>query len=277
MKHSGEALIKRQQLEWAKGLELITDADGYCQSPEANLPWLTEKTRRSFAAADGHEFGGEGRRAKIAALHSSSALAVNFFDYWSTSNREPLRSALDLTNEIEAVEFEQKFETGVGSRSPNLDVVLCLRGNGLLAIESKFAESFRSSSKGTVQEKYFADGTAKWTSRGLVGAQKAASELKGGGGYNYVDAAQLLKHMLGLAGSNKDWNLLLLWYAPTAQVESQMAEEARQFGLMLGTDACRFTEMSYQKLWRSLEPLLSEEHRGYREYMKHRYFGGWNA
>lgn len=56
-----------------------------------------------------------------------------------------------------------------------------------------------------------------------------------------------------------------------------MAEEARQFRLMLCADAGRFTELSYQKLWRSLEPLLSEGHQEYRDYLKRRYFSGWNA
>lgn len=124
---------------------------------------------------------------------------------------------------------------------------------------------------------YFAAGSAKWTSKGLVGAQKAASELKEGRGYNDLDAAQLLKHMLGVAGSRKDWRLLRLWYAPTSHVEAEMAEEARQFRLMHGADAGRFTEMSDQKLWRSLEPLLSEGHQEYRDYLKRRYFSGWNA
>jgi hypothetical protein len=256
--HSGEAQIKRQQLAWAREAELLTDDDGYCHAPEANLPWLTEKTRSNFAAADGNEFGGVGRRAKIAALHSSSALAVNFFDYWSVRNAEPLRRALASATVIESVAFEQKYATGVGSRRPNLDVVLALRGNGLLAIESK----------------YFAGGTGKWTSRGLVGAQRAASEFRAGRVYKYLDAAQLLKHMLGLAATEREWSLLLLWYAPSAEMEKEMAKEAEEFRASLGPDAGRFAEMSYQLLWRRLEPLLTDEHRKYREYMKRRYFCG---
>ena len=80
--HPDESLIKLRQRTWAESIDLTLDAAGYCMSPDSNLPWLSPQTRAEFESADGNEFGSDGARAKIAALHSSSALAVNLFDYW---------------------------------------------------------------------------------------------------------------------------------------------------------------------------------------------------
>lgn len=72
--------MKSQQAKWAALAGLLVDDRGYCTSPDGNLPWLTKQTKAEFMAADGHKLAA-GRRATIAALHSSSALAVNVFDY----------------------------------------------------------------------------------------------------------------------------------------------------------------------------------------------------
>src|SRR4051812_48580589 len=85
--------IKEKQRAWAARTPVACDGE-YCLDPKANIPWLSDETFREFLAADGNEFGtGEGR-PKIAALHSSSALAVNVFDYWRHRDKSPLAVAL---------------------------------------------------------------------------------------------------------------------------------------------------------------------------------------
>ena len=132
------SLLKDLQNAWARSCGLAVDDAGYTHRPEENLPWLTPRTRADFEAADGNEFGATRKRAKIAALHSSSALAVNVFDYWTVRNAAPLAAALNLAYPIADIRFERKFPTGVGSRAPNLDVVIAGPDRQLLAVESKF-------------------------------------------------------------------------------------------------------------------------------------------
>ncbi len=84
-------IIKTGQREWAGRNGLKVDADGYCISVEGNIfGGLSLDARREFESGDGAELGKDGKRGKIQALHSSSALACNWFDYWRDKNLEPL-------------------------------------------------------------------------------------------------------------------------------------------------------------------------------------------
>ena len=83
---------------------------------------------------------GRTRPAKMKALHSSSALAVNFFDLWTGRDPDPLKKALNLDKEILDIQFERQYPTGLAGNPPNLDVALDLEGGLTLAIESKFSE-----------------------------------------------------------------------------------------------------------------------------------------
>lgn len=264
-------LLRQTQRDWAASQGLRVDEAGYFARPKENLPWLTPRTRAAFEAADGSEFGRHGERAKIAALHSSSALAVNVFDYWTTHDPEPLATALALPYRIAEIRFEQKFPTGVGPRSPNLDVAIRSADRQLLAIESKFCEPFGSKSK-LLQDKYFPEGKGLWQAAGLPDAQKAASSLRITHSFKYIDAVQLLKHMLGLAHCGADWHLLLLWFEPDPDVGREMTDEASSFKQLLGSDGARFSWLSYQQLWSRLQGALHENDREYASYLRRRYF-----
>ncbi len=266
-----ETQIKERQRRWATGAGLNPDAAGYL-TPELNLPWLSQRTRDEFAKADGNEFGNGSGRAKIAALHSSSALAVNFFDFWRGRDLRPLAAALELGEGIRDIAFEVKLPTGVGTRMPNIDVILEDASRSCLAIESKFAETFRGAQKAGIQDKYLAGNAKRWSDCGLAGAQSAAAVLYLATKFAYLDPAQLLKHMLGLGKSDREWSLLLLWYAPTSKVAEVMKAEVARFQGMLGSDSRRFSSLSYQQLWVTLLPHLTSEHDAYREYMTQRYF-----
>jgi len=261
---------RQQQRLWAEAEGIAADSAGYLSAPEANLPWLTPGTRADFAAADGGEFGRPGQRAKIAALHSSSALAVNFFDYWTTRDPKPIAAALELDEETPEIRFEQKFPTGVGPRAPNLDIVF--RGEtSLLGIESKFCETFGP--KGSaLQAKYFPGDRELWFDAGLPGAQEAAAKLRTDSSFKFVDASQLLKHMLGLARTKADWRLLLLWFVPSPSMGHDMDAEVARFRELLGPDRDRFSCLSYQELWGRLRRNLAPCDREYEEYLTRRYF-----
>lgn len=265
-------LLRVTQRTWATSAGIGFDAKGYCGRAEENLPWLTDAIRAEFDAADGQEFGRQGKPGKAMALHSSSALAVNVFSYWKDRlPAPPLATALGVDS-ITKIRFEQRYPTGIGPKAPNIDVVLTLATAPDLAIESKFCETFGARKKTGIQDKYFPEGREVWSAVGLVGAQRAAAAERNGSNFRLLDAPQLLKHMLGLATVGRPWHLLLLWFAPTEAIAVQMASEAQEFRTLLGLDADRFSAMTYQELWTRMGPALGREDVSYAEYLEARYF-----
>lgn len=120
----GERWIRQRQAEWAakSGLTLRDPKYLYCACPEQNMPWLTASIRSDLIEGDGNEFRERNGRAKICALYSSSALAVNMFGYCVRQPSVGLSHAVGDTTPAREIRFERKFSTGVGSRSPNVDV-----------------------------------------------------------------------------------------------------------------------------------------------------------
>jgi hypothetical protein len=263
------AVIKTRQRAWAQQNSHEVDAAGYFARPETSLPWLCSPTRAEFDEADGNEFGSAGGRAKIAALHSSSALAANVFGYWRSRDRGAIARAMDVEGDVDEIQFEQKFSTGVGPRSPNVDVIIRTKPSELLAVESKFCESFGTGAK-TLREAYFK--VDRWREAGLVGAQGAANAVREGASFGRVDAPQLLKHMLGLARQSSPWHLKLLWFAPSSEAASAMNADADRFRLALGVDAKRFSATTYQELWPKIVASAKESDSQYVEYVGGRYF-----
>src|ERR1051326_8103677 len=84
------------QSEWAGPRKL--ERAGYVLDLADNLYLrrLQDETTREFRDADGSELESvRGRPAKMKALCSSSALAVNVFDYWRDKPADPLSQALE--------------------------------------------------------------------------------------------------------------------------------------------------------------------------------------
>src|SRR5262249_54846211 len=159
----------------------------------------SKETRLEFDAADGNEFSRRGEKpAKIAALHSSSALAVNFFDYWRHRDKSALAALGPRNGPITQVRFEEKFPTRIGPRSPNIDVAIRYESGRILAIESKFTEWTGHSGRKALRDAYLAGNRNAWATVGLPGAQKVAEQYLEHG-FDHLDVPQLLKHMLGLA------------------------------------------------------------------------------
>ena len=263
--------LKSRQAAWASKSGQATNDIGYFVDASFNLPWLTDEIRADFDAADGHEFGRVGTPGKISAPHSSSALAVNTFSYWSARDKAALGRALNFDG-IASIRFEQKYPTGVGNRSPNLDVVMESSTGKRLAIESKFCEPFSGRKKSPIQPKYFPAGKL-WRDAGMPGAQEVAESCSESiTGYEFLNVAQLLKHMLGLGKLGGDWRLLLLWFAPSPEIARKMLIEADRFANALTSDSIRFSAMTYQDFWAALSPYLMDTHRDYSDYMNHRYF-----
>jgi hypothetical protein len=162
------------------------DAAGYSLRLEDNL--IDGVSRNQFEAdylvGAGHELGG-----KMRAAHSSAALVVNGFAPW----RERV-STLTLAGvtHFKTLRFEAVFPTGLGGTAPHLDLVTS--GPAPVAVESKCLEYLTpktpvfSPSYNTI-----ADGRRDSPWFQLIDLLRHEPAR-----FRHLDAAQLVKHALGL-------------------------------------------------------------------------------
>ena len=281
--------IRNCQRKWARAEPLELSSTGYsCVRLENNLfrP-MNSDTFDEFKKGDGDELGG-----KMHALNSSSALACNFFDYWRhVKDASSLADALSVAD-VRGLCFEQKFPTGLSGNSPNLDVVFQVSDDSLLAIECKFTEPYSGdiAKKNRLANSYFLhkNGQKKelWGDKELHGCQDVAQQLREEElCYHHLYAAQLLKHMLGLANSkNKQfkrydkWEILYLWFDSTGKAVEHHRQEIDEFIKAVGNNdgvvgaGGKIRVMTYQKLFEKLSKKLDASHEEYREYLAQRYF-----
>lgn len=235
---------------------------------------LSPETRAEFANGDGSELGESGKRGKMQALHSSSALACNVFEYWRGRDAWPLAHALMVDEGIASVGFERKYPTGLRGNAPNLDVVLTAPSGRVVAIECKFLESYDS--HGTrFKPKYFESARGLWRVAGFPGCQALAERLYSGElRYRWLNAEQLLKHMLGLhKGPYEQWALLYLWYEVPGAASDEHAAEVEELASVVVGDSIDFRAITYQSVFRALEASAVESDHDYLAYLGKRYFG----
>lgn len=259
---------------WAADSQLSCDDRGYVLALADNFFQPPSScTIEELKHGDGQELGKDGAIGKIQALHSSSALACNIFDYWRGRDTAVLAEALGGGGRFCRIEFEAKFPTGLGGKAPNLDVLLTNCGGGQVAIESKFLEPYGPTKKpAPFKEKYFPAGKGLWTSVNLPQAQRLAERMKAEPGlYKYLDAQQLLKHLLGLGQRPAGLALVYLWFDVGGDAGMQHAAEIASFLSDLAGLPLPVTGMSYQHLHRRMEDLAGPEHRSYLDYIGRRY------
>jgi hypothetical protein len=69
---------------------------------------MCDQSRAAFENDSGSE-----PEQKMRALHSSSALAANFFEFWITADCAPLVRALELGSPVQSIDFEAQHHTGL--------------------------------------------------------------------------------------------------------------------------------------------------------------------
>ena len=267
-------LIQAAQDSWSRGRPRDAKWTHYVAKPEDNLflGGLRPETEAEFRAGDGAELSdARTRPAKMRALVSSSALAVNFFDAWRDADKGHLAEPLGLPGEVTALRFEFRPKGyPVKPRSPNLDLLLTLADGRQVAVESKFTEPYGGPAGSWLSEKYFPTSQRLWDAVDLPAAQRLADALRPR--WRYLDVPQLLKHMLGLA-SDPDGasTLLYLWYdTGLSDADSHRAEVAR-FAEQVCGDRITFLSQTYQAVFRVLFP-ASTPTVGWYAYMNDRYF-----
>ena len=263
--------IRDVQVAWAKSQGLSIDDKGYVDHVDANL-WnpLSAHARAAYEKGAGSEL-----RGHMKALHASSALVVNFFDYWTDKPKAPLLSALGINaDDIQTLDFEARFPTGLGGTPPHLDVAITLESGAVTGIESKFTEYLSRSTRGksSFEPAYFPPSGGLWASKGLSASQVFAEELDSQQNqFEFLDPWQLLKHALGLAtSSGPDFSLWYLYYDCLGPSPDAPKREIQTFANHVG-DEIRFKALTYQQVYHRLQ-YSNQPHSEYRDYLGARYF-----
>lgn len=206
-----------------------------------------------LSQAAGSELQGKGGQPpKFHAAYSSAALAVNCFGPWK---KDPKELELAGVTDFDSLRFEAACDHGLLSRvPPHLDV-LATAGDTVVAVESKCTEFLSpKTAKFSPQYESLVETLFEppWleTYRALQNNPKL---------YQHLDAAQLVKHYLGLRNvfGGKDVTLLYLYWEPSNADEisefRRHREEIATFADRVSGAAIRFAAESYLELWASWE------------------------
>lgn len=320
--------ILDRQKSWAKGKALVSgtikdgkeseDDKNYLETIKDNLfqvdnikeKGLRQENINAYNKGGGNEIMEITSRPKMSALHSSSALVVNLFQYWQDQKDiTPLLKALKLeignnNNKIggNAIRFEEilqiKYMDGnkkknVRGGKPNIDVVIEFEDK-IIAIESKFTEPYiNESDKNSKMQDSYIEKESLW--RGIPHIEKLANAIHA---QNYqienckikesidnlrktkrLDAAQLIKHILGLRTDDNEkiskykenFTLLYLWYdVPGTEESKEHQEEIEAFASIAKADGINFRHITYQKVIEYLKN-YKNEHKEYIDYLDNRY------
>ena len=158
--------IKKIQYDWVETndsskFERVSKYDKYAiyfKDIDDNIyKKLKADNKTIYQNAKGHELLSAEKEketnsySKMKSIISSSALVVNLFQYWQDNKKDILSLLKALlpnynydTPSSTTITFEKELQIeGINGGTPNLDVIIEL-GNEIIAIESKFAEPYRS-------------------------------------------------------------------------------------------------------------------------------------
>ena len=221
--------ITSKQTQWAlnRGIPLIgskCDKGRPAYTPELNqnlFEPLSLDIRQSFEKGDGNEISGN--PAKMQAVHSSSALGVNVFQYWQNIQQvSAVASACGFCQKGNAVSekiiFEDKYPVDDNldkfPKPPNIDVVFHNTNSAQFkrfAVECKFSEAYGSQKHSGLKLAYL-ELIQLWSD--IPSLHDFAKSICPDEDFIYLHSAQLIKHILGLKrkfGKN-GFRLLYLWY-----------------------------------------------------------------
>jgi hypothetical protein len=245
---------------------------------------LTPQAEKAFKEGDGQELSQDGGDpCKMQAVHSSSALSVNAFQYWQSIHEVPaIAEACGLCNATnlasEEIRFEIKYPIIETERfQPNIDVVIVNRRESrftVFAIECKFSEAYapRKGERG-LKPKYL-NLSKEW--QDIPTIHKLARTLSPEDHtFTFLHPAQLIKHILGLkkAYSKRAFRLLYLWYDAFGEEGAKHREEVNRFSDIAKKDGILFHQLTYQELLIRLFDKYGSEskHKQYISYLCGRY------
>lgn len=282
--------ILARQVQWAmnRGLKLIGSKGErgrpiYTDNLDDNLfQPLDNEVRFSFSRGDGNEIKGSlDSPAKMQALHSSSALSVNVFQYWKQINQVPAIAAACRfcrrdNKSTERIVFEDKYiiDDSLLGNPPNIDVVIYNAESAVIkryAIECKFTEAYSSRRHGGLKPEYL---MLAYIWRDIPNIHTLAKSISPEDhSFHHLHPAQLIKHVLGLKSAlgKTGFRLLYLWYDAFGIAGARHREEIDVFSKIAVSDNIRFHALSYQELIINLAHECRTSHRKYIKYLCERY------
>jgi hypothetical protein len=236
---------------------------------------------KSFIQGDGNEINGSPNSpGKMQAVHSSSALGVNIFQYWQKINQVPVIAAacgfyVKSNNVSNKIVFEDKYPIDNKFRfAPNIDVVIHNPDSFKIrrvAIECKFSEAYNPQGHLGLKPEYL---SLKDIWEGMPGLYDFAKSIcSHDNKFRYLHSAQLVKHILGLNkafGKGGFW-LLYLWYDVLGEEGAIHRKEIEDFADVVRTDGVKFHASSYQELIVKLSIEYRSSHEEYIKYITNRY------
>jgi len=207
---------------------------------------VPEMIKADFCRGRGQEWLG-----KIRAIHSSAALAANTFGRWKT---EPEKLKLVGLSGFQSPALEAQCRTGLVGTPPNLDVLL-QSSNVVIGIESKFLELLTPKMPKFTAS--YSRGRLPLCENTWWSFLEHVSHMP----KSHLDAAQLIKHYLGLrkqfSHGKRVFLLYLYWKPFNAEAFPEYAhhdEDLYKFqNAVQSSDAVHFIAMDYLTLWKGWE------------------------
>jgi hypothetical protein len=261
--------IKQRQINWARSKVMqigeSSTGDVYATQREANLYIdLSRNSLDKFLIGAGKELD-----KKMSVLWSSSALVVNFFEYWFQAGKiATIASLCGAPGDASSMNYEKRYRTGKHGTA-HLDLEFTDSQGGRFAIESKFTEPYRTEFN---LDKYIAvEDYWKQLPECRQLAKRIVQDELEKPGYRYLDAVQLLKHILGLSYHRTEkFVLLYLWYDYDSPEAREHEEEISRFGMSVVPDV-DFRSIKYQDLFAKIQSITDAD-QNYIKYLNERYF-----
>lgn len=285
---NGYEYILSKQTAWAinSGISLIGSKGkrgrpAYTCELNHNLyqPLLPD-VRESFASGDGGELGSTEFPGKMQAVHSSSALGVNVFQYWKSIGAVDVIAAqcgfCRVGSQVSCdIHFEEKYPiSDTFGYHPNIDVVIHNTTSAKIkrfGVECKFSEAYGAHKHGGLKAKYLGlDGL--WAD--IPNLQSFSTYISPDDNeFEHLHPAQLVKHILGLKRQfgKAGFRLLYLWYDVLGSQGKRHRDEVSKFTEVTKTDGIKFHSLTYQELIVNLEKNVRREHPDYIRYLSERY------
>jgi hypothetical protein len=237
------------------GARFLSTHDGYLENWHDNL--IEGVTPLDFEAdllqASGNELTDQpGMPAKFRAAFSSSALAVNSFGPF---RRHPDQLLIDGISGFTETRFEYPCPNGLMGTNPHFDF-WGISPQTVLAVESKFLETL-SPHRAEFSPQYLRPFLGAETAAAIVEKPWSAmfSALRDDPGiYTHLDAAQLVKHYLGLMHSFPERQRVIayvFWEPTNASGSYEFVahrKEVADFSSRVSRCDTRFVAMSYRDL-----------------------------
>lgn len=220
-------------------------------------------TLEEFVACS--EISASGRGERISAPHSSTALAVNTFDWWRIHSLRPVSEALGLDLD-RFIGFEQPNSFGL-DRPSRPDVEFVASDESVVAVEVKLREPYGKVSN-PFADKYF-ETKGLWSGLPNLGELAHRIRFDDEATFGTLHVAQLIKHALGLHHSfGTGFTLMYLWHELPGDIGMQHKEELLRFEAMARHDIS-FVSITVTELMKRMP--YDAEHAEWFNYMNERY------